>query len=106
MASGRQREMTRTSQSGALTKLGLLALLVVAVAGLPGCASAPKDSAAKAQYERDNDPIEPFNRAMFAFNKQMDGMFLRPAAVMAERLGLLEPRPQTLALPPEMIPQP
>jgi len=54
----------------------------MAAAGLPGCASAPKDAAAKAEFEKDNDPIEPFNRAMFAFNKQMDGMFLRPAAVV------------------------
>lgn len=59
-----------------------MAALVLTVAGLPGCASAPKDPAAKAEFQTDNDPIEPFNRAMFAFNKQMDGMLLRPAAVI------------------------
>ncbi|MEE8562029.1 MAG: VacJ family lipoprotein, partial [Alphaproteobacteria bacterium] len=42
----------------------------------------PKDAAARAEFEKDNDPIEPFNRAMFAFNQQMDGMLLRPAAVV------------------------
>ena len=30
---------------------------------------------------------------------------LRPAVVMAERLGLIETHPRTLALPPEMIPR-
>lgn len=63
-------------------RLALLAGLVLAAAGLPGCASTPKEPAAKAEFELDNDPIEPFNRAMFAFNKQIDGMFLRPAAVI------------------------
>ncbi len=65
-----------------ISRISFVALLIMAAAGLPGCASAPKDAAAKAEFEKDNDPIEPFNRAMFAFNKQMDGMFLRPAAVV------------------------
>ena len=30
---------------------------------------------------------------------------VRPAAVMAERLGLIETHPQILALPPEMVPR-
>jgi phospholipid-binding lipoprotein MlaA len=74
--------MIKTSQFGVFTKLGLAALLALSTAAMTGCASAPKDPAAKAEFEKDNDPIEPFNRAMFAFNKQMDGMFLRPAAVI------------------------
>lgn len=74
--------MTNTSRCRVLFRFSLLALLAITMAGLPGCASAPKDAAARAEFEKDNDPIEPFNRAMFAFNKQMDGMFLRPAAVM------------------------
>ena len=74
--------MTIKSPFHLLTKIGMAAFLVVSAAGLPGCASAPKDATAKAEFEKDNDPIEPFNRAMFAFNKQMDGMFLRPAAVI------------------------
>lgn len=74
--------MTKTSRCRVLFRFSLLALLAITMAGLPGCASAPKDAAARAEFEADNDPIEPFNRAMFAFNKQMDGMFLRPAAVM------------------------
>ena len=74
--------MTKTSRCRVLFRFSLLALLTITMAGLPGCATAPKDAAARAEFEADNDPIEPFNRAMFAFNKQMDGMFLRPAAVM------------------------
>lgn len=31
---------------------------------------------------------------------------VRPAAVLAERLGLIESHPKTLALPPEMVPRP
>jgi phospholipid-binding lipoprotein MlaA len=74
--------MTKTSPFRVLFRLGLLAFLAITMAGLPGCATAPKDAAARAEFEKDNDPIEPFNRAMFAFNQQMDGMLLRPAAVV------------------------
>jgi len=74
--------MINASRFRVLFRISLLALFAVAMAGLPGCASAPKDAAARAEFEKDNDPIEPFNRAMFAFNKQMDGMLLRPAAVI------------------------
>ena len=81
-ASGRHITMTIKFPFSIITRISLMALLVVAAAGLPGCASAPKDSSARAEFEKDNDPIAPFNRAMFAFNKQMDGMFLRPAAVV------------------------
>lgn len=58
-----------------------LAMAAIAGAGLGACATAPEDPVAKAEFERENDPIEPFNRAMFAFNLQMDKMFLRPAAI-------------------------
>lgn len=82
--------MSNMSLRKVLLRSSLLALFAVAIAGLPGCATAPKDPAARAEFEKDNDPIEPFNRAMFAFNKQMDGMFLRPAAV-AFKEALPEP---------------
>lgn len=64
------------------TRFGLIAVLLLATVGAQGCASVPEDPVARAEFERENDPIEPFNRAMFAFNKQIDGMFLRPAAVV------------------------
>jgi phospholipid-binding lipoprotein MlaA len=74
--------MTYKSSFHFLTRVGLTLFVVFAAAGLSACASAPKDSDARAEFQKDNDPIEPFNRAMFAFNKQVDGMFLRPAAVV------------------------
>ncbi len=73
-----------------LLRITLLGFFAIAMAGLPGCATAPEDPAARAEFEKDNDPIEPFNRAIFAFNVTMDGMFLRPAAV-AFREVLPEP---------------
>ncbi len=82
--------MTKTFSFRILSRISLLAFFAITVAVLPGCASAPKDAAARAEFDKDNDPIEPFNRAMFAFNKQMDGMFLRPAAV-AFKEALPEP---------------
>ena len=54
----------------------------LAVVGLSACATAPTDPAARAEFEAENDPIEPFNRAVFAFNLQMDKMFLKPAGIV------------------------
>lgn len=47
-----------------------------------GCASRPPISEPEAQaaVEARNDPFEPFNRAMFAFNQTLDMFLLRPAA--------------------------
>jgi len=44
--------------------------------GLPACATGNNTA------ESVNDPLEPFNRAMFAVNKQLDKFILRPAAVV------------------------
>ena len=54
----------------------------VAVAGLAlgGCATPPSDPAARAEFERTNDPLEPLNRKTFAFNQFIDHAVLRPAA--------------------------
>lgn len=43
-----------------------------------GCASAPTDSAAAVAYRESNDPWEPFNRKVFAFNMAADKYALRP----------------------------
>lgn len=53
-----------------------------AVAMLAGCATPPSDPVARSEFEKENDPLEPLNRAIFSFNRTMDGMFLRPAAVV------------------------
>ncbi len=52
------------------------------VAGIAACAHAPDpaDKAAVAEYEARNDPIEPFNRRVYQFNRAVDALFLKPAA--------------------------
>ena len=49
--------------------------LVVTAAALCGCAGAPR-----------NDPLEPFNRKMFAFNEAVDAAVLKPAATVYQSL--------------------
>lgn len=57
-------------------------VLAVAALGLGGCATPPSDPAARAEFEAENDPLEPLNRAIFDFNMVVDGLFLRPAAIV------------------------
>ncbi|MGJ3261432.1 MAG: MlaA family lipoprotein [Rhodospirillales bacterium] len=49
---------------------------------LAGCATPPPatDTEALAEYRAVNDPIEPFNRAVFAFNRALDEGVIQPAA--------------------------
>lgn len=47
---------------------------------LAGCASAPRDPAALAAYRANNDPFEPLNRKVFAFDQGLDRAIIRPAA--------------------------
>lgn len=57
--------------------LALLAILTVA-----GCATRPPadDREAVAEFEANNDPAEPFNRAMYDVNQAIDRAVLRPVA--------------------------
>ena len=59
--------------------------LFPALAGLAlaGCASVPPKShpAARAEYMRTDDPLEPTNRVMYKVNNVLDAALLRPAAV-------------------------
>lgn len=63
-----------------------LRLSVILLTGflVTACASAPdaNDPEAVAEYNEINDPIEPFNRVMFEFNRGLDTMLLRPAATL------------------------
>lgn len=43
-----------------------------------GCAAVPKDPAALAAYREANDPLEPMNRKIFAFNMAADKYAMRP----------------------------
>ncbi|HEY1793594.1 MAG TPA: VacJ family lipoprotein [Opitutaceae bacterium] len=56
--------------------------LLVAVSLLlaAGCASPPHDAAGLAAYKANNDPLEPMNRKIFAFNEAIDRAVIRPVA--------------------------
>lgn len=56
-----------------------LAVVLLVVAG---CATPPpvSDREATAEFIAENDPIEPVNRNIFAFNRQLDDAVLKPVA--------------------------
>lgn len=56
------------------------AALAMFLASLAACATPPTDPAARAEFDRTNDPIEPFNRRMFAFNLYVDDHVAKPVA--------------------------
>lgn len=55
-----------------------IAVLALAVPLVGGCATVPEDPEARAEYEERNDPLEPTNRAIFAFNMGIERSLLRP----------------------------
>lgn len=57
-------------------------ICVVAAALLAGCATAPPRSDVEAyrEYKKTNDPMEPLNRGVFAFNDAMDHVIAKPLA--------------------------
>jgi phospholipid-binding lipoprotein MlaA len=55
-------------------------LLLTSVLSLFACAHAPADPEARAEYEQNNDPAEPTNRAIFAGNQFVDRHALQPVA--------------------------
>jgi len=64
-----------------MLRVGAVILLGVMVTA---CASVPSsnDPEAVAEYNEINDPLEPFNRAMFELNRGLDTLLLRPAATL------------------------
>ncbi len=60
----------------------LAVLLVAGVLGPLGCATPPPpdDPEAVEAFQRINDPLEPFNRAVFAVNVEADRYILKPVA--------------------------
>jgi phospholipid-binding lipoprotein MlaA len=52
----------------------------LALCGLAGCATPPKDPAQRAVFEQTNDPLEPMNRAIFDFNDKAYTYVLFPVA--------------------------
>ncbi len=56
--------------------------VLLGLIALSGCATRPPASEpeALAEYEQNNDPLEPFNRAMYDVQEGLDTVLLRPAA--------------------------
>lgn len=65
-------------------RFGPLLVTALIVVGLAGCATRPdaSDPEALAEYEANNDPLEPWNRGMYDVNNVIDAAVLRPAAVV------------------------
>ncbi|HEX6957073.1 MAG TPA: VacJ family lipoprotein [Ferrovibrio sp.] len=58
-----------------------LTLAVLLSTGLlAGCATAPEDPQARADFEAVNDPLEPVNRALFQLHQVIDNFLLKPVA--------------------------
>jgi len=60
---------------GRCAVLALSGALLVA-----GCASVPRDPAARAEFRANHDPLEPLNRRTFAFNLVLDRILIKPLA--------------------------
>ena len=58
----------------------LIALSMIAFLGLSACSSVPVTKAEQTEVKRINDPIEPFNRAIFDVNDFLDRLLIRPLA--------------------------
>lgn len=58
------------------------AIALIGLLMLGGCAGVPEDPADREAYYEANDPIEPFNRAVFSFNRGLDAVFFKPIAAI------------------------
>lgn len=62
-----------------------LIVLTIAVGLVGGCATRPDPQTEPedyADYIETNDPLEPFNRAVFQFNEALDALLLTPLAIL------------------------
>jgi phospholipid-binding lipoprotein MlaA len=53
---------------------------LVPLLSVASCATPPSDPEARAQFEATNDPLEPVNRDIFAFNQFFDRVLFKPLA--------------------------
>lgn len=58
----------------------------VLFASLAACASMPDDPIEREVFLEANDPLEPMNRAVFAFNLEVDRIILKPTAVVYRKV--------------------
>ena len=83
---GRRRRAAQAPSNGAglrTQRRGRLrydAVLLASVLALVSCAHAPVDPEARAEFQKNNDPAEPTNRAIFGANQYVDRNVLRPVA--------------------------
>ncbi|TDH64506.1 VacJ family lipoprotein [Dankookia rubra] len=75
--------MRLTIRSRSRTSVSRCTVALMALAILAGCATRPdpNDPEEVAEFKQTNDPIEPFNRSMFAVHQGIDRLVLRPVAV-------------------------
>jgi phospholipid-binding lipoprotein MlaA len=66
----------------AVARRHLLVITAVLLCSLGGCATPPPagDPDAVADFNETNDPLEPTNRVIYAFNDGLDTVIMRPAA--------------------------
>jgi phospholipid-binding lipoprotein MlaA len=62
-----------------------LAILLPLLA-LSACATPPTDPAARAQFEANNDPLEPMNRQIFAFDMFVDQWVIKPVSQLYQNV--------------------
>jgi phospholipid-binding lipoprotein MlaA len=53
---------------------------LVPLLALSACATPPTDPASRAQFDANNDPLEPMNRQIFAFDMFVDQWLIKPVA--------------------------
>ena len=74
--------MTSASKEKRPLRLAVTAAALALVGLAPsGCATAPTDPTERAAFEATNDPWEPVNREIFAFNQVADKYVIRPVAI-------------------------
>jgi len=74
--------MTRIQPSSFLRSCSAALCTLVVSVMVSGCADAPpaNDADAQAEYDRANDPLEPWNRGVFDVNSSIDKAVIKPAA--------------------------
>ncbi len=74
---GKNMKRVRSLVDGSCKTAAVLALTAFT---LGACATPPSDPAARAEFEKTNDPLEPLNRKIFDFNLFIDRVAFKPVA--------------------------